>query len=432
MRIRPSAASFTHELCKLAKKKDDEGPSSQQLAVGAAGASPFAGLIGQERIRHDPHTNPNVRRFKSIEDLQRHARPGDVIITSKPKSTWKTMQIPMGATEFYHAQPVVGRRKGRGLTASAGNYRDPYYQRLGKKDFLSELENIKNEMRSEKYKDVVLLRPKEKMSKAQLDKFVEQGLARSRTEYDTAQGIKGWMRELFVPKIIPRKALEKVEGPTTIRYQRIVDPETGKRVKRPLYCKGNVCSTVASQSYTAATGRGVVRSKGARNVMPADFMRSKNFDAVGSVVKHTKKVPLWKPMAARGAMGLGLAGTAYAATEKPEVAAGLAGTAAGSYAWNKMIERKGLEQGLSKKQIVAKQHSFMRAMDEALNAENPKLGRKELYKYIRKAGLAKLLGGVGAYALTRALINRKKDPQKSTRPPASSGESSPPTGVPPS
>ena len=387
----------------------DEGMSGKQTAaVAGAAAAPFAGMIGQEKLRHDPHRNKNVRRFKSMDELSRHAKPGDIIITSKPKSIWKTTQSPFSGSEFYHAQPVVGRRAGRGTTASAGNYGSKHYQALSRKNFADELMTIGQEMKAEKYKDVVLLRPKVPLKGGQLKKFVAENLDRSRTQYDTTGAIKAWGKDLFMPKMIPHSLLKKEKGVTTVKYVKMKDPDTGKMMKRPVLCKGNVCSTMPAMAMEAATGKRVVRGKHSKDVMPADFLRSKNYETVGARIKNTSRIARHKPLLLRAGIGVGMAGGAYAATENPEVAAGVAGAAGGSAAHKALAIRIGKKKGLSPKQIRASLPNLMRAADGVLNAETPKAGRKAMAKYIRKSLPAKAIGGAAAYMAARHFMGKKK------------------------
>lgn len=410
--------AFAEEVIKLAadpiesatksvdprKAPKDEGMSGKQTAaVAAAGAAPFAGMIGQEKIKHDPHTNKNIRRFSTMDELARNARPGDVIITSKPKSIWKSTQSPFSGSQFYHAQPVVGQRGGRGTTASAGNYGKNYYKSLSQKNFASELETIGREMKSEKYKDVVLLRPKTPLKGKELKTFVSQNLDRARTQYDTTGAIKSWAKDIFMPKIIPHGMLKKEKGVTAIKYVKMKDPNTGKMAKRPLLCKGNVCSTMPAQAMEEATGRRVVRGKHSKDVMPADFLRSSEYEPVGARVKNTSRVARYKPLMARGAIGAGLAGGVYAGTESPAAAAGVAGAAAGTAVHKAMATRIGKKKGMTPKQIKASLPNLMRAADDVLNAENPKQGRKALAKYVRKSLPAKAIGGALAYGAAKAL-----------------------------
>lgn len=393
---------------KQKKEREQKGGRGQAAAVAAAGSAPFAGMIGQERIRHDPTRNRSIKRFGTIDELSRHAKPGDVLITSKPKSVWKTTQAPVFGTEFYHAQPVVGKRGGRGTTASAGNYRDKYYQRLSHKNFKAELETIGKEMAEEGYKDVVLLRPNKPLKGKELKSFVRQNLDRARTEYDTTRAIKAWAKDIFIPKIVPMSALQKMEGTTTIQYRRMKDPDTGKMAKRPVMCKGNVCSTMPAQAFEEATSKAVVRGKLSKDVLPADFLRSKEFSPVGAVVKGTRPMHRLKPLAVRGAMGTGLAGATYAGTENPEIAAAAGGAVAGSMVHKRLAQHIGKKKGLSSKEIQKNLPNLMRAADSVLNAENPKEGRKAFARYLRKSLPAKVLGAGLAYGTAKHLLAKRQ------------------------
>jgi hypothetical protein len=141
---------------------DDQksGPSNLQLgAMGLAAASPFAGLIGERPIIHDPLQGAVGTKFKDLTELGRHAQPGDVIVTSKPGgSKFKNIIMPTGRSQFYHAQPVTGRANGMGYTFSAGDM-------MGNADSVREALNFDHAIpdyladADTHYSDAVLLRP---------------------------------------------------------------------------------------------------------------------------------------------------------------------------------------------------------------------------------------------------------------------------------
>lgn len=303
--------SFLQRIAAAQVDVEGGGPSDAQLgAMGVAAVSPFAGMLGQQPIIHDPLQGAEGKNFKSMRHLQRAARPGDVILTSKPKgSFFKNFIAPAGGSQFYHAQPVTGREYGRGYTFSAGDYFGPEYSRSN----LHEYEpTIAEYLRGQDtgYTDAVLLRPKTPLTPEQLKALRESHLDRGFRDYDGVKAVSTWLRELFVPKW---DFLNKGR------------PET--------VCEGNVCSTMPAQSYHEVGGPSVVPGKRAQDVFPTDFLRSKNFDLVGSkTTEGTRRLQrgAWgkaAPWVMRGGLGAGLAGTTYALSEDPALAGGALGGA---------------------------------------------------------------------------------------------------------
>lgn len=297
-------------LVKRAATDNDEGISTGQgLAMTAAGAAPFAGLIGQKKLIHDPYTSNEGARYSNIDELSRASRTGDVLITSKPgNSIWRHTMTPFSGTDFYHAQPVIGRHRGHGLTASAGDFHNP----VDAKSSVSQLAATSQPVKAiqEDYTDVALLRPKN-LTNAETRSVARQSTERLKRQYDAPNAAAAWLHDIFVPKL------------------KNVAPDAGT------ICEGNVCSTVPSQALKDVAGKDVVPGTPAKYTMPADFLRSEEYELVGAHTPTQAKSRLARtvvPYAARGALGLGLAGATYAATENPEVAAVPAGMLAGNYA----------------------------------------------------------------------------------------------------
>lgn len=299
------------------------------VAGGVAGAAPFAGLIGQKKLIHDPLMGAKGQNYRTMEELSRAAMPGDVLVTTKPGgSIFKTTMAPLTGSEFYHAQPVFGRTSGRGgkmegTTAGTASLADPK-EFPGEPSLRRQTSRVARSMQAEDYPDVVLVRPKKPMSKQQLKEFNRRAMERSAKEYGSVQAVKNWARDIFVPKI---------KGIT----------DRGPQVK----CEGNICSTVPSMAMHEATGRSVVPGKRAQDVMPVDYLRSSEYELVGSRLKNRakyEKVPLAMrkamPYLSRTGLGLGLGATAYGATKDPDILGGTAGgvgaTLAGSAAAKKM------------------------------------------------------------------------------------------------
>lgn len=315
----PSQSSFLYRIAAARPPRDeDTGMSKARMgAIGVAAASPFLGLLGERPIINDPLKGAKGQDFATIEDLQQHAQPGDVLLMGKDKgSKFKTYITPSGGSEFYHAQPVTSVRNGIGRTLSAGDLHESVDEAgvplnrdtWGDWDF-----TIKDYVDSSEtgYKDVALLRPKQPLTEEQLAVLRREHGDRVLREYDSNKALSTFFRNTFVPKW---DWLNK-NRPETI-------------------CEGNVCSTMPAQAYYEATGRSIVPGKRAQDVFPTDFMRTNEFELVGSHISpetraaHSKLSRKMAPWLLRGGLGAGLAGATYGVTESPETAAGILGAAA--------------------------------------------------------------------------------------------------------
>lgn len=289
-----------------AETPEDSGLSKTQIGLmGAAAASPWAGMLGQQPLRHDPLQGAVGKNFSDLKELSRNAQPGDVLMTSKSKgSLFKNFITPAGDSQFYHAQPVTGRQGGKGYTLSAG---DLYGDDLTPRQALDYDMLIHKHLAApeNQYSDAVLLRPKTPMSKSETSKLRSAYGARAQRYYDNDKAFNVFMRNTFVPKLDALKSLR---------------PET--------VCEGNVCSTMPAMAMHEATGRSVVPGVAAQDVFPTDFLRSPEYELVGShITPETRALEgrlLRKasPHLMRAGLGAGLAAGAYMATEDPAMAAG--------------------------------------------------------------------------------------------------------------
>jgi hypothetical protein len=350
-----------------AEQADDlDITTGQGVAMGAAAAAPFAGLIGQQEIIHDPHLSNKGKRYKTIEALAREARAGDVLVTTKPKfSIWKQTMTPLTGTDFYHTQPIIGRRGNQGVSASSGEFFHPSHRKSTLRDLISSSGTLKDLTKD--YSDYTLLRPKN-VSKSQTSRIARETGARLKRDYDTLSAMRAWGHDLFVPKI---PGVENLKGNTI--------------------CEGNVCSTLPAQAFTDATGRNVVPGKPSKYTMPADFLRSNEYELVGAHLKtpgpstFNRRV---KPYVTRAALGAGLAAGTYAVTEKPELAA----IPLGMYVGNKLGPRL-----LGGKKDLPSIIDFA----DARISNQGSYTRKEISditrKYMKYKGIPQLIGGSLAY-----------------------------------
>lgn len=318
-------AQAVRKIAEAVAPADDEDHRLRNYAMGAAAAAPFAGMIGQKPVIHDPHLNPDIQRFATMAELSRQAQPGDVLLTTKPGgSVWKSAIQPLSGSEFYHAQPVVGRRRGHGTTLTAGQYDEPEYRR-NLKAVRRDAETIRDMSKTQEYPDVMLMRPKKKLAPEQLAAFKDEALRRSRTPYDHVKAPMTWLKEMFLPKV-----------------------DLGGKNVRPPVCEGNVCSTLPAMAYERA-GVDVLKGKRSQDIFPPDYLRSEAFEPVGVRLKneYATSPALRKamPYMTRAGLGAALAAGTYGVSKDPALAAVPVGAAAGAMGANALarsLRGKGL------------------------------------------------------------------------------------------
>lgn len=326
---------------------EEESHLARNVALGGLAAAPFAGLIGRQKLIHDPHAGAEVAKAKDLYELSRRARAGDVLVAGSPKwSGWKMVQSPITGSPFFHADQVVA--PGRYFLAGE-RFVDP-------KDFTDKkgvLDKVKYEAELKRqaelpprraiwqsshipqygqhgYEDVMLMRPKKKLTPAQLSALKREAARGAQLPYEFSVGTKGVAKELFLPKLNIWQKLRNL-------VQR----------NKPVVCKGNVCSTLPAQSlHDAGVVEQVVRGKAPQSVLSADYLRSGAFEPVmhwrspTAAPEMSAKALRRLGLGVRGALGLGLAGTAYGLSEDPLLGAGVLGTAATPTAIRALLDLK--------------------------------------------------------------------------------------------
>lgn len=377
--------TFLHRIAAAkGSEQESTGLSKAQMgAMGVAAAAPFAGLIGEKPIIHDPLQGAEGKTFKSLEQLQRQAQPGDVLLTSKPKgSLFKNFIMPAGRSQFYHAQPVTGRQDGIGYTLSAG---DLYDTNTPASKALNYDYPIADYMRDPdtQYSDALLLRPKQKLTPEQLKTLRAEYGKRSTTYYDNPKAAETFLRDLFIPK----HEMFNLGRPETI-------------------CEGNVCSTMPSQAFHKATGKSVVPGKRAQDVFPTDFLRSDQFELVGGhITPETRALEgsamrKAAPWLLRGGIGAGLAGGTYAVSEDPALGAGIAGAVGTEHLLDKLVASEKGSKYLNEGAFP----TFWEAGNEVMGGglKTPE-GRGLLRRFLTQRIPALAAGGALAYGGAKAL-----------------------------
>lgn len=315
--------------------QEDESNLARNAAMAGLAGSPFLGLAGRERITKDPFFNRNIPRM-SIKDLSRRARTGDVLLSaSKGLPLYKALQAPVYGSDLFHGISAVGG--GKFVDAGYLGKTWPHLRR-GEKGRPSDparlarmvrqegyLPNLKELLGTDKYRDLVLLRPTAEAraamgGKAGVKRLTEDIIEKSTLPYGKGHSkILSGLSELFVPKI------EGAAGDVKIFGNQI--------------CKGEVCSTLPGQAMERAGIKEVVKGKPAKYLGSPDYLRSQHFEPVaarigGSPFFSQRGLRL-SGLGLRGALGAGLAGGLYAGTEDPAL---LGAVGAGALAGPELLD----------------------------------------------------------------------------------------------
>jgi len=298
-------------------------------------------------------------------------------------------------SEFYHSFPVAGRRGNRGVYATAGEYNKvPWAKDISNKSLLRNyFDEIKAGLRGEEYRDAVLMRPETPLTPKQKRVLQERIVERARQPYKTQQGVRGFLKDVFLPRT--------GVGP-------------GKMV-----CEGNVCSTLPAQATYEATGRNVGEAFGKKpsEMLTADYLRE------GSGYKPVAARIASKPLspatlkrlniAGRGALGGALGLGAIGAIEEPELLAapvGAAGLTIGArHALRNLmplIEARRAGSKLTPKQLAAAQtkgYNIIRPATKFMDVLGGKgdYARGVMRNITRRTLPLGAAGGLGAYLLAK-------------------------------
>lgn len=401
----------TRALSNLGLGQNEDSHTGRNVAVGAAAAAPFTGLIGRQKIINDPFTNRNIKRV-NLRQLENLAQAGDIVVTTDPaRSGWKLVQAPTQGTEFYHSFPVVEGKAGRptATALTAGEFSDPEYQKMKPSKLKGYLDRVREGLKAEGYRDAVLLRPSKSLSPNEIEELQKTLLERSKQRYDLKRGIVSYLRDLFVP------TLPGITG-------------RGGRI-----CNGDVCSTLPAQSIEQASGQKLVPGKASKHVNTSDLLREGTH--LKPIAAHVSAGPTMSPrmlralnLGVRGGVGLGLAGSAYALSEDPALAAAPVGAVGATIGARKILphvyamrEQRAINQ-LSKKlkprvtasraQAARKRgYNAFRPMTQLLqhvgSTDAKSIAKLKNIKY-RTIPLA-LAGGAAAYLGTRGLEKLTQD-----------------------
>lgn len=375
-------------LKRALEQEEEKGSLRSKLLGGAAlggiAASPFLGMIGEDPITKDPYTNKDIKRYK-LTQLQRMARPGDVLVSTKNKwgqGIWKVPQVLSTGSDFYHAEPIFGK----GHSIEAGQFRDPEWgSLLNPADPEGPIKKaIKPITTTFKDQDVVLMRPDTHLTPKQQQQFLKNIYARSHTNYDTMMALKAYFQDMFLPKF------------------------KGDSVRTT--CTGDVCSTMPSQAMADVVGERVHPNKAPNRTLPADFLRSQSgytpvgaTNNFGSVLKNRA---LARGLF-RGGVGAGMAGTAYGVYKEPELGAGIAGALAAPPLLQHLYvnEQLGRNAGMDIDDIAnMARDKLPTMMDTAATVGYKNQASDAIRKnFLRRSLPLAALGGLGAYGAAKGV-----------------------------
>lgn len=284
-----------------------EDHTLRNALVGAAGVSPFLGLIGQRGFKTSPYHGA-VAPQMDVHKLMMEAMPGDIILTREAKPTlFRQIHEAVTGSPLHHVEPVIGKKDVYyGTTADVAEHATPAGQLESAAEQRARAATIGERAHQKGYKDITLLRPK---TPVDVEALANRAMLESRKPYSITGALSGTLKDVFVPKI---------PGVTD----------------RGLVCRGNTCATLTGEALRAGTGARVpvVPGKTVSELLPADFLRSGQFELVGhtsplsaEAMQQLGRKATRRALLTRGALGLGLAGTAYGLSQEPDIAAGLAG-----------------------------------------------------------------------------------------------------------
>ena len=321
-------------LARLGLADKDESHTLRNVAVGGAAASPFFGLLGQKKQIHNPEITPGARRL-SLAEIEQMARHGDVVLSGRAGGGFKES---ITGTSTPHAEVVLGRRGGKAIGVTPGEFVPEQLRRAGVKNpalaeayarYAGQIErNPKAIQRLQRtlgdrldalgQKRVILLRPETPLTPTQLKSLREVGYREAAKPWSATKGFLTTLRDWFVPKH---------------KLFNAINPRKGQ------LCTGNICTTQAGKALEAGGVSEIAAGKRAKDLVATDFLSSDKLKMIGHY-EHPGLIPKLSPAArkalhygARGALGLGLAGSTYALSEDPYLATapiGAFGAAAGA------------------------------------------------------------------------------------------------------
>lgn len=355
------------------------------LALGGIAASPFLGMIGEDKITKDPRQNPNIPIFEK-NDLIRQAQRGDVFAVSKPGWSGAIGKIPQALTtgsEFYHIEPVIKASptgKGLGTVSITARVADePSNTVMGKlhgdrSKGEKEIHTIdpkllKNPSTYMESGNLLLLRPKQKLTENALQEYEAELKRRAEMPYDTPHAIQSWLEDIFVPKTL-RAAKKEAEAPTE-----------------------NICSNASAVALANVLNKRIHPTVAPLSTLPVDYLREQSeYEPVGATEQGDPlfKNPAVPRIATRAALGATMAGSAYGLYKNPRLAAILAGSIAVP-----TIARAGASDP---KDVPTIPERFL--SDLSPEAEESKRTKRD---FLLKTIPLATAGGAGAYATARGI-----------------------------
>ena len=276
----------------------DERSYVPEAVAGTVAAAPLLALAKRGRSKRD-FSNPKTPMYSDSSELVKHMQPGDVMVGGYEMGSPAIVDKYFSGNPLYHAEVVTD--------VDAEGPRSLYG---GNEPGTAASDVLKRAPKAsvKEYTDAYILRPK---APVDADKL-RRSMADSATQpYDLGGAVKGTVLDAFVPP----------------------NPLTGK-IPAPK-CRGSYCASGVAQGIEDATGARVNPNKPNFMTDTGDLLRSDAFEPVASYSdpdtgflrkNPTGELPLRKQLAARAALGLGVAAPLYAAMNNP--LAGVAGAVA--------------------------------------------------------------------------------------------------------
>ena len=327
--------------------------SKEEIAIPlAAGALPFAGMIGQEKMIH----KDKGKLVQTKKELLKLLKPGDIIVSGNTDmSTAKGLiSLATGTPKGYHVSTYIGRDG----TLEIGPAMGMQHHTVNTEANLQVLRPIDNNHRKTLLRNIKKrvfdeAIPMQNGIEKNLRKGLKDyGLSRKEIKkttegfgsgalYDGNSGTIAGLKELFIPKI--RNIEPKTDALLQQRMQAGADFQknikrhvkeisdtivgemekglTVKKVKEIIpKGVGYVCSTLPSILGETQ----IVKGKSIVDVIPSDYLRSRAFEPIarmsngiekGLGSKILNKVLSYGPTASRSIVGIGLGASALALTK---------------------------------------------------------------------------------------------------------------------
>lgn len=326
------------------KEKKKKRPPAELLVGGAVATTPFAGMIGQEREK-DPLKElqrQGKRPVGSHEALKKQIQPGDVILESVPPRQREVRPFGQNRRSLKIDEPEFSNFN-KSVSSGSRWHHAEVVQDNKRSTFTGIPQhfdgNVSRNMESFGDSDLVVLRRKsDKPQTAAQRKKVVKATRKLRDQTwggKPQKQLNNLSERIFASQRVP----EKVKNVATGTLDSLAEgPATTKAIGKDWFmpklrkkkiksyakdCADGVCSAsgeaVAYDAKTNKSGKGAVRGKVPNEMLPADYLRSGDYEVVTVKTKGRKfkyqDIRNFKArqLATRAGVGLALGATAAGA-----------------------------------------------------------------------------------------------------------------------